>query len=36
MSAWSDKKTFIVSKPELLTFLLEETELVNIMRKTIK
>lgn len=36
MSAWSDKKTFIVSKPELLTFLLEETELVNILRKTIK
>lgn len=35
-SAWSDKKTYIVSKPELLTFLLEETELVDIMRKTIK
>lgn len=35
-SSWSDKKQYIVSKPELLTFLFEEDSLSNIFRKQIK
>jgi len=36
VSSWSDKKQYIVSKPELLTFLLEEDSVSNILRKQIK
>lgn len=36
LSAWSDKKQYIVTKPELLTFLLEEDSVSNILRKQIK
>lgn len=36
VSAWSDKKGYLVSKSELLTFLFEEDELTNILRKQIK
>jgi hypothetical protein len=36
LSAWSDKKQYTVSKPELLTFLLEESHLSNILRKPIE
>lgn len=36
LSAWSDKKQYTVSKPELLTFLLEENHLSNILRKPIE
>ena len=36
LSAWSDKKQYIITKPELLTFLLEEDSVSNILRKQIK
>jgi len=36
VSAWSDKKGYLLSKPELLTFLFEEDELSNIFRNRIK
>lgn len=35
-SNWDDKKGFITSKAELLTFLFEEDGLSNILRKQIK
>lgn len=36
VSSWSEKRGYVVSKAELLTFLFEEEELVNIFRKQIK
>jgi hypothetical protein len=35
-SAWDDKRGYVTSKAELLTFLFEEDGLSNILRKQIK